>query len=742
MINISRKITVTVIFLILSILTLSLIFTKEITSSFDSFLPENSYFRKYIIHSIHYYEKNHHIDSLKSNASPIDTLKINLDNKTLLILDKERDNINKSFWSTGLQNIAKYPYYKSIIEYKDFKAISKLKHFGMNPDHWMHKNKTSYRLKFNGNKFFGKRKINLLSPKTRTYQLDHIFNQVYRHNYLGIGISYIPVVLSLNNESKGVYFMEDFFDKYLLAKNRKKESFIFESGFKGKFYGSSTVSQLDSEDSYFKINTIPKGDKWKGISKQVISLFQKDNSEELFEMIDSQKLNSIIGLCLISNRAHSLTDINLHWYYNPVNNKLEPTIRESMISLISKESTIDQLWKDLLDNLEVSPSLKLINAWINYQGVENAKQKIIQSSLNSALFIQEYQLTSEYKEFISQLNNEFSYKTKDIETIINNNIDHLIRNINSQPNSKLIYDSLVLNEDLFITEDLVVNEKMHLKIKPGVTVTLQNNANLYVYGKISAFGTNMNQVLLTAANNSNSSIYINSLAKSEFRYCEFTNLSALNNTLKLPLLKYVWETSSSITLFESRNIHFYNCIFTNNRIGDDLINVVSSDSIIFKNCSFNNIISDALDLDFSNALINNCLFNIIGNDAVDGSYSNINIIDCYFEEIDDKAISIGEESNVKLSNCEIKDSELALVVKDGSLLQSDNISFKNNKIDFLAFTKKKGYDSPSFILKNCNIKNYLIEKDVSNLGIGSYYRIDQKIEDVLYGNKFGKATVK
>ena len=37
---------------------------------------------------------------------------------------------------------------------------------GMNPDHWISKNKTSYRFKFNGKRFFAKKKMNLLSPIT------------------------------------------------------------------------------------------------------------------------------------------------------------------------------------------------------------------------------------------------------------------------------------------------------------------------------------------------------------------------------------------------------------------------------------------------------------------------------------------------------------------------------------------------------------------------------------------------
>ena len=63
-------------------------------------------------------------------------------------------------------------------------------------------------------------------------------------------------------------------------------------------------------------------------------------------------------------------------------------------------------------------------------------------------------------------------------------------------------------------------------------------------------------------------------------------------------------------------------------------------------------------------------------------------------------------------------------------------------MELLAFTKKRGYATPSFKIINCNINNFLIEKDVNNLGPGNYYRTSQSIEDVLYGEKYGKATLK
>tara|TARA_B110000211_G_scaffold200818_1_gene232033 strand:- start:357 stop:2555 length:2199 start_codon:yes stop_codon:yes gene_type:complete len=720
--------------------SLLVLFNKEIINLAKS-LPSNNYFSmKAQIAKVYIEREFLAIDSLKFHALSMDTMKLIIDQQTISALEEERKNIYKLYRKTGLANIKKHPYYDVFAEYKNYQSPLKIKHFGWNPDHWNSKNKTSYRFKFNGESFFAKKKMNILSPRTRYYQIDYIVNKVYKKIFNGIGISYTPVVLCINNNSKGVYFIEDFFDKYLIAKNKKKDSFIFESGYQGGFTSNGHVLNLD--DKYFNINSSPKGKKWDNLSKRIINLFQDDNPNELFSIIDSKKLNAIIGLSFLTQSTHQIADVNIHWYYNPVNNKLEPTIRETHIYEMPKNYSIDQIWEHFYSQLN-APQFDLIKDWIIYQGEDIAKDRVIESSLKSALYIKKYTSTNQYKNFISKLNNEFSYKASKQEIIIQNNISKLISKININNENQFTNDSTIaINEDLIVNEDLIIDENITLIIKSGVTITLQNNANIYIYGKINASANKSNPIKFFGNENSNSAIYINSLAKSRFNHCEFTGLSALNNNLKIPLYKDPWETSSAITLFESKNISFDYCSFSNNRLGDDMINVVSCDTITFNNCYFNNILSDALDSDFSNVVLNNCQFLFIGNDAVDGSYSNLNIKSCYFEKIYDKVISAGEESNVYVMNCKIKDSELALVVKDGSLLVSENIILENNTMDLLAFTKKRGYASPTFKIINCNINNFLIEKDVTNLGKGSYYRTSQSIEDVLYGDKYGKATVK
>ena len=684
------------------------------------------------------------VDSLSYNKTHIDTIYISIESEELASIEETRTDVVKRYLRTGEMNIKKHSYHEGFARYKKYKASSNIKLFGMNPDHY-HKNKPSLRIKFKGGDFFAKKKVNLLSPKTRSFQMDHLLNQTYKNKFEAIGIEYVPVILCINNKSNGVYFIEDFFDKYLIEKNNKKESFIFESAFNGKFKGSVPLSKLNTNDGYFKINTLPKGKKWKNLSKRIVDLFHNQTPNELFNIIDAEKLNAVIGLCLLTQDHHPLLDINLHWYYNSVNNKIEPLVRESYIYELPATHSIETIWEEFNNKISKEPGLELIKEWISYQETKNhnTKQIVAQNALKSALYIKEYIKTDEYKSFISKLNAEFSYNLTKQNIILKHNIMQIINKINlTQQNSQLNYDStVIISENMTIDKDFIIEKNTTLIINNGVNITLSDNANIYVYGKINAFGNTFNPIKFIGHHNSNSAIYVNSI-ESQFNFCQFTELSALNNNLKFPLFKDLWTTSSAITLYESSNIVFKNCLFTNNQIGDDMINAVGCNDIIFSDCSFENIVSDALDSDFSDIEIENCKFILVGNDAVDGSKSNIKITRSYFDKIADKAISVGEESYVSILNGKITNSELALVVKDGSLLEAENIKLENNRMDLIAFSKKEEYDYPSFKLLDCKITNYLIDQNSHNIGEGDYYRTNQSIQDVLYGEQYGKASVR
>ena len=87
------------------------------------------------------------------------------------------------------------------------------------------------------------------------------------------------------------------------------------------------------------------------------------------------------------------------------------------------------------------------------------------------------------------------------------------------------------------------------------------------------------------------------------------------------------------------------------------INIFSS-KFDLENCYFSNILSDAIDFDFSNGKAKNIEFNSVGNDAIDFSGSKAIIKNIFFNEVGDKVVSVGENSRVKIFNIEGKNSLL------------------------------------------------------------------------------------
>ena len=85
------------------------------------------------------------------------------------------------------------------------------------------------------------------------------------------------------------------------------------------------------------------------------------------------------------------------------------------------------------------------------------------------------------------------------------------------------------------------------------------------------------------------------------------------------------------------------------------------------------------------------------------------MLDSYFKQIDDKAVSIGEGSKVKLSNLEISNSGYGVVVKDDSYANLNGIIFSSIKnIALMTYIKKSEYgcgmiSATDMVFNNVNI---------------------------------------
>jgi hypothetical protein len=155
------------------------------------------------------------------------------------------------------------------------------------------------------------------------------------------------------------------------------------------------------------------------------------------------------------------------------------------------------------------------------------------------------------------------------------------------------------------------------------------------------------------------------------------------------------------------NVNFKNSVLTSNAGRcEDSINLVSSFGSL-KKISVSKSYYDALDMDFSNLIINRLEINNSGNDCVDVSYGNYIIAEAFLELCKDKSISIGERSHLRVSNLEISNSLKGISSKDFSKTFIENLSSYNVDLDLEAFNKKQEFGG-SFLQVN-NIKGDYIE---------------------------------
>ena len=289
-----------------------------------------------------------------------------------------------------------------------------------------------------------------------------------------------------------------------------------------------------------------------------------------------------------------------------------------------------------------------------------------------------------------------------------------------------------LEGEVHLYEDLVLN-RVDLTVKANTKIVLHNDADILIDdSRVQFLGEKENGIDVQGLG-SNSVVITNS-EMANFYHTTFSELSNFSTDCR--------SMPAAITVYNSNSVFEY-CTFEKNKVGDDMINLFQS-VFQMEHCLFKDVNSDAVDSDFSSGSIANTDFLNIGNDAVDCSGSRVDVTASMFSKIQDKAISAGENSNLRVVNSSIFDSAIGYVTKDGSSLHVENIkALTNNDLDFAVFTKKTFYSKPVLTMTD-QIKNYryLIEKRSSVTTKDQNYKLvyTKKVESKLYGNEYGKSS--
>ncbi|MFC1769960.1 right-handed parallel beta-helix repeat-containing protein, partial [Nitrospirota bacterium] len=227
----------------------------------------------------------------------------------------------------------------------------------------------------------------------------------------------------------------------------------------------------------------------------------------------------------------------------------------------------------------------------------------------------------------------------------------------------------------------------NLTIKPGTTVSFAPDASLVVSGKLYAKGTQGKPIQFIPAKPGQSpwgALVLKGRAAngSVLEHCEFSSGSGLRH-------KYI-EYSAMLSIHDVRDVQINNCTFAENKIVDDMVHAVYSE-VTFKDCRFDRSLSDALDLDYVTGMVIGSRFTDSGNDALDLMSSIVFVRDSLMQNSGDKGISVGEGTNVLVSNTTIHGNAIGVQIKDRSKAVLYNVEMKDNTKTIDAYKKNWQY---------------------------------------------------
>ena len=202
-------------------------------------------------------------------------------------------------------------------------------------DH-LESDKWSFRIKVPGNNAWqGLKSFSIQHPSTRAFMHEWFAHKLFEHeDVLTTTYEFVPVII--NGEKKGVYAVEEHFDKQLLeSRNRREgpilkydESGVWQQHLSEKkehlFYRCPTLLAADIRP--FKKNRTYKTPALKKAFLMGQSHMERYRSHDLNvdEYFDIESMAKFLAILEIVNGKHGLIWHNQRNYFNPVTNKLEP----------------------------------------------------------------------------------------------------------------------------------------------------------------------------------------------------------------------------------------------------------------------------------------------------------------------------------------------------------------------------------------------------------------------------------
>jgi len=253
-----------------------------------------------------------------------------------------------------------------------------------------------------------------------------------------------------------------------------------------------------------------------------------------------------------------------------------------------------------------------------------------------------------------------------------------------------------MKSKIIINDVIKVGDNYVLEFPAGSEVVFSEKGGLLVFGAIKSQGNKENRVIFRPIDKQKGFkgiAIINSTESNVFQYSKFTGGNGG--------FFGVHQLSGGFSVFNSK------IEITNSEFSD----IPANDAIHFsktyfkiENSEIHNTLSDTLDVDWGVGVIKNTAFydcGLAGGDCVDFSSSRVWLSHLDIDHTLDKGISIGEGSVIDVNDVFVKNANVGMAVKDGSIVVVENSTFSNNKYGVLQYIKKPYYSYPKIMQKNC-----------------------------------------
>lgn len=223
-------------------------------------------------------------------------------------------------------------------------------------------------------------------------------------------------------------------------------------------------------------------------------------------------------------------------------------------------------------------------------------------------------------------------------------------------------------------------------IKEGTKIFIKKNKILVFRNKLVVNGSTQEPVVVDAYDENPFGSFVLQGIK--------TNGSQINNFKisngsggRLNGINYL----GMFSIHNANNIIIRNIELNKNKIYDDSLHIVYSNSIDIDGIKINNANMDAIDIDISDVKIKNGHIYNAGNDCFDSMQSNVILKNIIVKKCGDKGLSIGENSIIKVTDAKISNNSIGIEIKDESIIKIEDIDFINNDIQISSFNKNWHY---------------------------------------------------